>query len=189
MIVESTDIPEVLLVKPKVFGDTRGYFFESFQAQRYKEAGITCTFVQDNISRSSKGILRGLHFQRPYDQAKLIGALKGAIFDVAVDVRHGSPTFGKWVAVILSDENKHQLFIPRGFAHGFLSLSDEVICQYKVDEFYQPSYEHSLQWNDPQLNINWPTLDVAPQLSSKDMVGRRLMDFAPEQLPLFSSNA
>lgn len=184
MIVEKTPLPGLLLVKPKVFGDERGYFFESFQQDRYRDQGIVGPFVQDNVSKSSQGILRGLHFQKPYAQAKLISALVGSIYDVAVDIRLDSPTFGKWFGTILSDENKHQLYVPRGFAHGFLVLSDTVICQYKVDEFYHPETEHSLIWNDPDLNIDWPK-ELTPLLSKKDGAGKRLKDFTSDELPRY----
>jgi len=180
VIVEKTSLDGVLLVKPKVFGDHRGFFFESFQEERYREMGIATKFVQDNVSKSSKGILRGLHFQKPHTQSKLVGALVGSIFDVAVDLRSGSSTFGKWYGAVLSDENKHQLFVPKGFAHGFLVLSDTAICSYKCDDVYHPETESSLLWNDPDIGIQWPNFD--PVLSQKDIAGKRLRDFKDAEL-------
>lgn len=157
MNILKTDIEGALIIEPKVFGDSRGYFFESFSEREFlRETGIDVRFVQDNESFSSKGTLRGMHFQKaPYGQAKLLRVVKGAVQDVAVDIRKNSPTFGKYVSVILSGENKRQFFIPSGFAHGFLVLEDDTIFQYKCNNFYEPSSEGSIKWNDPILNIEW----------------------------------
>ncbi len=179
--IEKTPLTGLLLVKPSVFGDERGYFFESFHKQRYKEHGIDVEFIQDNISKSQKNILRGLHFQNPKTQGKLVSALLGSIFDVAVDVRKDSKTFGKWYGIELTAENKFQLYVPRGFAHGFMVTSSEAICHYKCDEFYAPEHEFSLAWNDPGLNIDWPKGE--PQLSKKDKEGRRLSEILSKDLP------
>ncbi len=160
-------IPDVILIKPKVFEDERGFFMETYKKSDFEKAGIRCEFVQDNHSKSKYGVLRGLHFQKePYTQAKIIRCVKGVIYDVAVDLRRNSPTFGKYVAVILSEFNKYMLYIPRGFAHGFLVLSDEAEVIYKVDNEYAPEYESGLIWNDPDVGIDWPIDD--PILSEKD---------------------
>lgn len=159
-------IPEVLLLKPKVFRDTRGYFFESHNAQTWAEAGVDVSFVQDNTSLSERGTLRGLHAQIRKPQAKLVRVLDGIIFDVAVDIRRGSPTFGQWVGATLTAEGFEQLFIPAGFAHGFCVISETARIAYKVSDFYDPGGEISLAWNDPALNISWPT--EKPLLSPKD---------------------
>jgi len=161
------EIPDVILVKPKVFEDERGYFMETYKKTDFEKAGITANFVQDNQSFSKQGVLRGLHFQRePYAQAKLVRVVKGVIFDVAVDIRKSSPTFGKWVAAILSEHNKWQLYIPRGFAHGFLVLSDFAVVTYKVDNVYSPEHDAGIIWNDPDINIPWPV--DKPVISKKD---------------------
>ena len=169
MNVIKTDIQGVVIVEPKVFGDHRGYFFESFSEKDFAEAVGEVKFVQDNESKSSYGVLRGLHFQKPpHAQAKLVRVVKGHVLDVAVDLRKGSPTFGKHVAVELTEENHRQLFIPRGFAHGFVVLSDEAVFQYKCDNYYAPQSEGSVLWNDPDIGIQWgiPSEDV--MLSEKD---------------------
>jgi dTDP-4-dehydrorhamnose 3,5-epimerase len=181
--VTATALPDVLLVEPKVFGDARGYFFESYSARRYAEAGIAATFVQDNVSLSQRGVLRGLHFQHPYGQGKLVGALKGEVFDVAVDVRRGSPMFGRWVGQCLSSENKRQLYIPPGFAHGFLVTSDEALVAYRCTEYYHPEAERSIRWDDARIAIEWP-ID-GPVLSTKDEVAVRLDALPEEFLPAF----
>ncbi len=161
------EIPDVLLIKPKVFEDDRGFFLETYKKDEFEKAGISGEFIQDNHSKSKYGVLRGLHFQKkPYEQAKIVRCIKGIIYDVAVDLRKNSPTFGKFVAVILSEFNKYMLYIPRGFAHGFVVLSDEAEVMYKVDNKYAPSHEYGLIWNDPDVNIPWP-IDV-PTLSKKD---------------------
>lgn len=170
MKVTPLAIPDVLLIEPKVFGDERGFFFESFNQQRFNEAtGLKLQFVQDNHSKSAKNVLRGLHYQLPPKaQGKLVRAIAGEVFDVAVDIRKDSPTFGKWVGEILSADNKRQLWIPPGFAHGFLVLSDSAEFLYKTTDYYAPEYERSILWNDPVLAIQWPIGD-APMLSGKDM--------------------
>ncbi|WP_456395606.1 dTDP-4-dehydrorhamnose 3,5-epimerase [Thermococcus sp.] len=162
------EIPDVILIKPKVFEDERGFFMETYKKSDFEKAGIKGEFVQDNHSRSKYGVLRGLHFQRePYAQAKIVRCIRGVIYDVAVDLRKNSPTFGKYVGVILSEYNKHQLYIPRGFAHGFLVLSDVAEVIYKVDNVYAPDYEGGLIWNDPDVGIKWPVDE--PVVSGKDM--------------------
>ena len=179
MKVTATEIPDVLLVEPKIFGDDRGFFLETFQAGRYTEAGIPApgaSFVQDNWSRSAKGILRGLHFQEPNSQGKLVSVLRGTVFDVAVDVRRGSPTFGKWVGFELSEHNKLQLWIPPGLAHGFCVTSESADFVYKCTELYSPKNENSILWNDPDLAIPWPVKE--PLLSAKDAAAPRLKDAA-----------
>ena len=166
--IKKYNIEGPLLLIPRVFNDDRGYFMESYQKNRYLENGISVDFVQDNESKSARSVLRGLHFQKPpYAQAKLVRVIAGAIFDVAVDIRKSSPTYGKYISAILSDENKHQLFVPEGFAHGFLVLEDNTIVNYKVNAFYNKESEGTLQWNDADLNIDWPTHDVS--LSEKDV--------------------
>ena len=181
MKVIETKLPGVLILEPKVFGDTRGFFFESFHAHRYREAGILVDFVQDNVSRSARGVLRGLHFQNPRPQAKLVQVLEGSVIDVAVDVRHGSPTFGEHVVVELSAENHRQFFVPAGFAHGFCVTSDHALFSYKCSDFYSPADEGGVLWNDPDLGIAWPF--DAPTLSAKDAVYPRLRDVPLERLP------
>lgn len=164
-----TSIDGVIIVEPTAFGDSRGYFMETYQKEDFVKGGITVDFVQDNQSMSTKGVLRGLHFQKQYSQSKLVRCIRGEVFDVAVDLREGSPTFGKWEGVVLSAENKRQFFIPKNFAHGFLVLSDEAEFVYKVDDFYHPNDEGGLMWNDPDINVNWPiTEDMEIKLSDKD---------------------
>ena len=162
-----TEIEGVYIIEPKVFGDNRGYFFESYNEKEFKENGLDYTFVQDNQSKSKKGVLRGLHFQKTYPQAKLVRVLEGEVFDVAVDLRKDSKTYGKWVGVILSSENKRQFMIPRGFAHGFVVLSESATFTYKCDEFYHPEDEGGLMWNDEDINIEWP-YEGEVLLSEKD---------------------
>ena len=177
MEIIATAIPEVKIVVPKVFGDARGYFFESWSAARYAEAGIDCNWVQDNESKSRFGVLRGLHYQAaPYTQAKLVRVIEGAVLDVAVDIRKGSPTFGKYVAVELSAENKYQLFVPRGFAHGFVVLSDEAVFAYKCDNIYMPSHERGIAFNDPAIGIDWKVGLDQYLLSDKDSKNPLLAD-------------
>lgn len=172
-----TSIDGVYIIEPKVFGDNRGYFMESYNQEHFAEAGLNMTFVQDNESKSSKGVLRGLHFQRKHSQGKLVRVTKGEVFDVAVDLRTGSPTYGKWEGVILSEENKKQFYIPEGFAHGFVVLSDEAVFNYKCTDFYAPEYDGGVMWNDPDINIEWP-LDGIENilLSEKDKVHPNLKD-------------
>ncbi|KAB0302261.1 dTDP-4-dehydrorhamnose 3,5-epimerase [Vibrio fortis] len=167
MKVIDTNIPEVKVIEPRVFGDDRGFFLETFQLERYKtDVGIEQDFVQDNHSRSSKGVLRGLHFQKNKPQGKLVRVVRGEVFDVAVDIRPGSPTYGQWEGVILSEYNKKQFWVPPGFAHGFVVLSDTADFEYKCTDYYDPSEEGSIRWNDPDLGIEWPCSD--PILSDKD---------------------
>ena len=161
-------IPGLYEIQPKVFGDSRGYFFECYSKRDFEEAGLSVTFVQDNQSCSSKGTLRGLHFQKKRPQGKLVRAIHGEVFDVAVDIRPDSPTFGKWHSVILSAEKQNQFFIPAGFAHGFLALSDMAIFAYKCTEFYYPEKESGIIWNDPDIGIKWPNLGMDYILSDKD---------------------
>jgi len=169
MQIIPTKIPDVLLLKPRVFADPRGYFIETYSEQRYRESGILNHFVQDNESQSAKGVLRGLHYQKPpFAQAKLVRVLRGAVMDVAVDIRKGSPTFGTFATEILSAENKHQLYIPHGFAHGFLVLEDNTIFSYKCDNYYSLQHERGIRWDDPAINIPWMELDVPFVLSEKD---------------------
>lgn len=170
MNVIDTEIPEVKIIEPKVFGDERGFFLETFQAKRYRDdAGIKLDFVQDNYSRSSKGVLRGLHFQKKNPQGKLVRVVRGEVYDVAVDIRCQSPTFGRWVGAVLSEQNKRQFWVPPGFAHGFLVLSDCADFEYKCTDYYDPSDEGCLLWNDASLAIDWP-IDT-PLLSNKDQAG------------------
>lgn len=181
MNVIQTEIPEVLIVEPKVFGDERGFFCETYQVDRYESCGIVGPFVQDNLSRSARGVLRGLHLQNPRSQGKLVSVLRGRILDVAVDLRLGSPTFGRHVAVELSDENRRQIWVPRGFAHGFLVLSESADFFYKCDELYSPSDEVALRWNDPAIGIKWGI--GVPTLSARDAVAPMLAEV--KGLPLY----
>jgi dTDP-4-dehydrorhamnose 3,5-epimerase len=168
MKVSSLAIPEVLLIEPTVYGDERGFFFESFNQARFNEAvGVEVLFVQDNHSKSAKGVLRGLHYQISQAQGKLVRVVEGEVFDVSVDLRRSSPTFGQWVGEILSSDNKRQLYIPPGFAHGFVVLSESAQFLYKTTDFYSPQHERSIIWNDPTVNVDWP-IETAPTLSSKD---------------------
>ena len=170
MNVIKTDVEGVLIIEPKVFGDERGFFLETFQAKRYQqEAGIELPFVQDNHSRSSKGVLRGLHFQKTKPQGKLVRVVSGEVFDVAVDIRPDSKTYGKWAGTLLSAENKHQFWVPPGLAHGFVVLSDTADFEYKCTDYYDPADEGCLIWNDPDLAIEWPITE--PILSEKDKLG------------------
>ena len=182
MKVIETAIPGALIIEPKVFGDARGFFLETFQVRRYADIGIPQPFVQDNLSLSLRGTLRGLHFQHPKAQGKLVTVLRGAVRDVVVDVRVGSPTFGKHVAVDLDDENRRQFFVPRGFAHGFAVLSESADFFYKCDELYSPADEWVLRWNDPALDIDWGIAN--PILSARDKEGRTLAELA-DMLPRF----
>ncbi len=163
-----------LIIEPAVFGDERGFFLESWNAAKFAEAGLDIAFVQDNHSRSQKGVLRGMHFQNPGPQGKLVRVVSGAVFDVAVDLRKSSPTFGKWVGVELSAANKRMFWVPQGFAHGFLTLEDGTDFLYKCDAPYAPQSEHSLAWDDPDVGIEWPLDGIEPQLSAKDREGKPL---------------
>lgn len=183
-----TEIPDVLIIEPKVFADERGYFFESYREDKLKEVlGYSVDFVQDNESKSSYGVLRGLHYQLPpFAQSKLARVIKGEILDIAVDIRKGSPTFGKYVSVVLSEKNKKMLFIPRGFAHGFVVLSDEAILSYKVDNYYSQESDRGIAFNDPVINIDWQINMDAFQLSEKDKMqpllseADRLFDYSED---------
>ncbi len=179
-----TKLPEVLILEPSIFTDNRGYFFESFQSARYVEHGISTTFVQDNFSHSNKNVLRGLHYQLQKPQGKLVSVTRGAVFDVAVDIRQGSPNFGHWVGVILNDQNHWQLYIPPGFAHGFCVLSDSADFIYKVTDYYDPKAEHGISWQDKSLGIEWPTNE--PILSEKDAAYPNLAEVDSSYLPVYS---
>ena len=171
-----TAIPEVVILEPKVFGDERGFFFESFNASAFREAtGLTRDFVQDNHSKSARNVLRGLHYQIQQAQGKLVRVVEGEVFDVAVDIRRASPTFGQWVGVHLSGENKKQLWVPEGFAHGFVVLSETAEFLYKTTDYYNPAFERSILWNDSDLDIRWP-ISGEPQLSAKDSAASRFRD-------------
>lgn len=180
MKVEETRLEGVLLITPKVFGDSRGFFLETWSRDRYKEVGISLEFVQDNQSFSTKNVLRGLHFQNPHAQGKLVSVVKGCVFDVAVDIRRGSRTFGEWVGVELSEENHQQLWVPTGFAHGFCVLSDTTLFTYKCTDVYTPSAEGGILWNDPEIGIEWPVEN--PILSDKDQVYPQLRDLPEGRL-------
>lgn len=176
MNIIRTEIADVLVIEPKVFGDARGFFFESFNEKAFREAtGLDVTFVQDNHSRSAKGVLRGLHYQIRQPQGKLVRVVRGAVFDVAVDLRRSSATFGRWVGMELTEDNKRQLWIPPGFAHGFLVLSDTADFLYKTTDYYAPSEERCIAWNDAEIGIRWPA-ELRPQLSAKDAAGGHLRD-------------
>ena len=162
-----TGIKDLYIIEPEVFGDNRGYFMESYNKNTFLKLGLDYDFVQDNQSKSKKGVLRGLHFQKKYPQAKLVRVIEGEVFDVAVDLRKNSPTFGKWFGVLLSEENKRMFMIPRGFAHGFVVLSESATFTYKCDEFYHPEDEGGINWNDKEIDIKWP-IDFEPILSEKD---------------------
>lgn len=184
MKVIPSQIPEVLIIEPSVFGDKRGYFMESWHAQKYAELGIEAAFVQDNLSRSRRGVLRGLHYQLEQPQGKLVSVVTGAVFDVAVDIRKGSPTFGQWVGAELSEDNHRQLYVPPGFAHGFCVLSESVDFFYKCTDFYAPQYEHGIQWNDPAIGIKWPDSEFI--ISEKDSHNSLLQDM-DDKLPIYKS--
>ena len=181
MNVIATDIPEVLIIEPKLLGDQRGFFLETYQFRRYAEFGISRPFVQDNMSRSSYGVLRGLHLQNPSPQGKLVSVMRGRVLDVTVDVRIGSPNFGRHVAVELSEENHRQLWVPRGFAHGFLVLSETADFFYKCDDLYNPTDEIVVCWDDPAIGINWGVSN--PSLSARDAAAPRLADV--KKLPVY----
>jgi dTDP-4-dehydrorhamnose 3,5-epimerase len=181
MQILSTELDGVVIIEPKVFGDPRGFFLESWNADRYRAAGLPGTMVQDNLSSSMQGVLRGLHYQYPEPQGKLVYVLAGAVFDVAVDIRVGSPSFGRWTGVELSAENKRQLFIPEGFAHGFCVTSDRALFAYKCTRPYRPQYDRGIAWNDPEIGVRWPL--AAPHLSEKDAQAPRLRDVSADNLP------
>ena len=172
MKIIPTELADVLLIEPKVFGDARGFFFESFNQQAFQAAtGVTAPFVQDNHSRSAKGVLRGLHYQIEQAQGKLLRVVRGKVFDVAVDLRRSSPDYGKWVGVELSEDNQRQLWVPPGFGHGFLTLSDSADFLYKTTDYYAPQFERCVTWNDPSIGIDWPLDGMIPALSGKDQAG------------------
>ncbi|MDH5633352.1 MAG: dTDP-4-dehydrorhamnose 3,5-epimerase [Gammaproteobacteria bacterium] len=191
MNIIETPLPGVLVIEPKVFGDTRGFFLESYSEQRYREAGIRATFVQDNHSRSHKGVLRGLHYQLKHPQGKLVRVTDGEVFDVAVDIRTGSPTFGQWYGVLLSAENHTQFYVPPGYAHGFVVLSESADFQYKCTDYYHPEDEGIVLWNDPALAIDWhlAAIQTEVQLSDKDKVARMLADIPVDQLPAWQPSS
>ncbi len=177
MQFEPTRIPDVVLVRPKVFGDSRGYFLETWEERKFAAGGIDARFVQDNHSFSARNTLRGLHWQAQQTQGKLVRVVAGSVYDVAVDIRRGSPTFGQWVGVTLSAENHHMLWVPAGFAHGFVVLSESAHFLYRCTDFYAPQYERTILWNDPDLGIKWPLpAGSTPILSAKDAVGMRFRD-------------
>ncbi|MGH6697157.1 dTDP-4-dehydrorhamnose 3,5-epimerase [Sphingopyxis sp.] len=176
MLFTPTPIDGVMVIEPKVFGDDRGFFMESWNAEVFRKAGMDLSFVQDNHSRSSRGVLRGMHYQRPGPQGKLVRVTAGAVFDVAVDLRRSSPTFGKWFGVELSAANKKMLYVPEGMAHGFLCLADGTDFLYKCTSDYAPANEHSLLWNDPAIGIEWPLDGISPTLSAKDIAGQPLCE-------------
>lgn len=182
-----TEIPGVFLIEPVVHGDHRGFFMESYHRDRFAELGIECEFVQDNHSRSRAGVLRGLHYQLGRPQAKLVRATVGRVFDVVVDLRRGSPTFGRWVGAELSDANHRMLFAPAGFGHGFLVLSEAAEFQYKCSDFYAPEEERGIRWDDPTLEIEWPTGDADPVLSDRDLEWPYLKDAPVEDLPRYTA--
>lgn len=176
-VFNKTKLNGVYIIEPKIFRDERGYFMEIYNKEQFSEAGLNMNFVQDNESRSTKGVLRGLHFQKKHSQGKLVRVTKGEVFDVAVDLRYGSPTYGKWEGVVLSEENKKQFYIPKGFAHGFLVLSDEAIFNYKCTDYYAPNYEGGIIWNDSNINIKWPLDNIDNViLSDKDKMQLELKD-------------
>ncbi len=187
MTIIETAIPEVKLIKPLVFKDDRGFFQQTYHEEQYREAGMDVRFVQDNWSRSAKGVLRGLHYQLRNAQDKLVYVTRGEIFDVAVDIRKGSPTFGKWVGAILSEENHHQMFIPKGFAHGFCVLSAEVDFMYKCSDFYTPGDEYGIFWNDPDIGIQWPGTDYC--VAEKDRQAPLLKNVPAGNLPVCGEKA
>ena len=176
-----THLPGVIIIEPDIFGDERGFFMETWRAPRYAEHGIPERFVQDNLSLSRRGVLRGLHCQHPDSQGKLVTVLQGEVYDVAVDIRRGSPTFGQWIGVTLSGETKNQLYVPPGFAHGFYVTSDSALFMYKCTEIYNPQAEFSVAWNDPDIGIQWPS--DTPQLAEKDRVAPFLRDIPESRLP------
>jgi dTDP-4-dehydrorhamnose 3,5-epimerase len=180
MKVTPCELSGLLVIEPAVFGDQRGFFMETWNRRRYEEAGVPGNFVQDNLSFSRRGILRGLHFQNPNPQGKLVSVLQGEVFDVAVDLRQSSSTFGRWQAARLSGENKRQFFVPAGFAHGFLVLSETALFHYKCSEYYSPKDELTLRWDDPAIGIQWPMNQ--PSLSAKDAKGLLLRELPPEKL-------
>ena len=185
MKITETDLPGCLLIEPRMFADARGSFFESWNQQAYAEAGLDLRFVQGNVSTSQRGVLRGLHYQWPNPQGKLVSVLEGEVYDVAVDIRRGSPHFGRWTAAILSADNHRQLWIPEGFAHGFATLSDHAVFVYQCTAFYDRAADAGIRWNDARLAIDWPLAE--PLLSDKDAIAPFLDDVAAERLPEFTA--
>lgn len=186
MKVNKTKIPGLLIIEPKAFGDDRGYFYESFQAERYAEHGVNLPFVQDNISKSSRGVLRGLHHQKENTQGKLVWVTDGEVFDVILDIRRDSPTFGEWLSIILDTKKHRQVYVPPGCAHGFCVLSESATFMYKCTDYYNPQSEMSVQWDDPDLAIDWPIKNNVT-LSEKDKNGRALKTIPENELPIFES--
>ncbi|BCZ47082.1 dTDP-4-dehydrorhamnose 3,5-epimerase [Clostridium gelidum] len=185
--LNKSKIDGIYIIEPKVFGDSRGYFMETYNKEQFAEVGLNMTFVQDNESKSSKGVLRGLHFQKKHSQGKLVRVTKGEVFDVAVDLRTGSKTYGQWEGVILNKENKKQFYIPKGFAHGFLVISDEAVFNYKCTDFYAPEYDGGVMWNDPDINIKWPLEGIENiLLSEKDKKHLNLKELDLSKYPDFN---
>lgn len=184
MKVIETKLPGCVVIEPAVFGDERGFFFETWNAERFGQHGLPTKFVQSNVSSSTRGVLRGLHYQWPNPQGKFVSVLEGEVYDVAVDIRHGSPTFGQWEAVVLSADNKRQFWIPEGFAHGFAVLSERAVFSYLCTAGYDRAADAGVRWNDPTIGIDWPV--TAPLLSGKDEVAPLLAEVAPERLPIYS---
>ena len=184
MKVVETSLPGCVVIEPAVFGDERGFFFETWNAERYGQHGLPTAFVQSNVSSSARGVLRGLHYQWPNPQGKLVSVLEGEVYDVAVDIRRGSPTFGQWAAVMLSAENKRQFWIPEGFAHGFAVVSERALFSYLCTAVYDKAADAGVRWDDPAIGIDWPVAE--PQLSAKDAVAPLLADVAPERLPTYA---
>ena len=187
MIIHETRLPDVVVVEPAVFRDDRGFLTEVWNRRRYAEAGLEARFVQDNLSSSRRGVLRGLHYQWPAAQGKLVSVLHGEVFDVAVDIRAGSPTFGEWVGVTISSHDRRQIYVPPGFAHGFVVTSDTALVLYKCTDFYTPGDEGSIRWDDPSIGIAWPIAD--PILARKDAAAPRLADVARHRLPAFAATS
>lgn len=182
-----TSLPGVCIIEPNIWRDNRGFFFESYNRAALEKIGIGVEFVQDNVSHSFKGVLRGLHYQLQQPQAKLVRCLRGAVYDVVVDVRRGSPSFGQWISCELSEENNHQIYIPTGFAHGFYTLSDKAEVFYKCSDFYLPEGEGGIIWNDRELAITWPLLAHDPIVSAKDLASQPLSKINPDDLPLYEA--
>ncbi|QCO67093.1 dTDP-4-dehydrorhamnose 3,5-epimerase [Luteimonas yindakuii] len=185
MKIIETPLPGCLIIEPAVFGDERGCFYETWNAERYRQHGLPSSFVQSNASSSVRGVLRGLHYQWPHPQGKLVSVMSGEVFDVAVDIRKGSPTFGQWTSVLLSAENKRQFWIPEGFAHGFMATSEHAVFTYLCTDLYNSATDSNIAWDDPEIGIEWP--DIAPSLSAKDARAPRLRDVSDTQLPVFSA--
>jgi dTDP-4-dehydrorhamnose 3,5-epimerase len=187
MKIRQTELPGCVVIEPKVFGDERGFFFEQWNAARYREAGLDLQFVQSNLSSSAHGVLRGLHYQWPNPQGKLVSVLEGEVYDVAVDIRRGSPSFGRWTAAVLSADNKRQFWVPEGFAHGFVVLSERALFHYLCTAPYDAASDASLRWNDAELAIDWPLAE--PLLSDKDARAPFLAEIAPARLPPYVAEA